>query len=194
MKSRTIHLSGGVLASVFLVVLGMAMTERTAALALNRALLAPPAVAATAAPEDPRISAARGVQLARANELDGARRNLQLAVQGNDERVSNQARFNLGNVALREALAMQSDEEKQAGLLALAKQHYREVLLREPQYWAARYNLERALWLAPEEGIAATGDSINTAKELQGSTSRNNTNDGREGAATTMQPDGAGLP
>ena len=197
MKSRTIHLSGGVLASVFLVVLGMAMTERTAALALNRALLTPPAVAATAAtaaPEDPRVSAARGVQLARANELDGARRNLQLAVQGNDERVSNQARFNLGNLALREALAMQSDEEKLAGLLALAKQHYREVLLREPQYWAARYNLERALWLAPEEGIAATGDSINTAKELQGSTSRNNTNDGREGAATTMQPDGAGLP
>ncbi|MDY7575151.1 MxaK protein [Actimicrobium sp. CCI2.3] len=194
MKSRTIHLAGGVLASVFLVVLGMAMTERTAALALNRALLAPPAVAATAAPEDPRISAARGVQLARANELDGARRNLQLAVQGNDERVSNQARFNLGNLALREALAMQSDEEKQAGLLALAKQHYREVLLREPQYWAARYNLERALWLAPEAGIAATGDSINTAKELEGSTSRNNTNDGREGAATTMQPDGGGLP
>ncbi|MEB0135296.1 hypothetical protein QN362_08120 [Actimicrobium sp. CCC2.4] len=192
MKSRTLHITGSALAGVFLVALGMALAERHAALALNRDLLAPPAIAA--AIEDPRISAARGVRLAGTGDADDARQNLQLAMQSGDARVSNQARFNLGNLALRQAIAMGSDDEKRPGLLALAKQHYREVLLREPQQWAARHNLERALWLAPEEAIAATVDGINTSKELEGSTNNNDTNDGREGAATTMQPESGGLP
>ncbi len=192
MKSRTLHITGGVLASVFLVLLGLAVAQRHAALALNRAMLAPPATAT--ASEDPRLSTARGVQLAGAGDLDGARRNLQLAVQGGDGHVSNQARFDLANLALREAIAMRRDDEKPAGLLALAKQHYREVLRREPHYWAARYNLERALRLAPEEGIAPLVDGIATSKKLQGSTSNDNTNDGEQGTATTLQPDGGGLP
>jgi mxaK protein len=192
MKSRTLHSIGGVLAGIFLLALGLAVTERHAALALNRAMRSPPAIAT--AGEDPRVSAARGIQLARAGAPDGARRNLQLALQGGDERVNNQARFNLGNLALREAVGLNREDEKLAGLLALAKQHYREVLLRESPYWAARYNLERALWLAPEEGIAPLVDGIATSKELQGSTSNNNTNDGQQGTATTMQPEGGGLP
>ena len=192
MKSRTLHITGGALAGVCLVVVGMALAERHAALALNRDLLAPPAIAAAA--EDPRISAARGVQLAGTGDADGARRNLQLAMQAGDVRVRNQARFNLGNLALRQAIVMVSDDEQRPGLLALAKQHYRDVLQREPQHRAARYNLERALWLAPEEGIAAAVDGIDTSKQLEGSTNNNDTNDGREGAATTMQPEGGGLP
>ena len=35
-------------------------------------------------------------------------------------------------------------------LVELAKQRYRDLLRAEPQEWDARYNLERALWLAPE--------------------------------------------
>jgi mxaK protein len=192
MKSRTLHITGGVFAGVFLVALWMALAERHAALALNRDLLAPPAIAAAA--EDPRISAARGVQLAGTGDADGARRNLQLAMQAGDARVSNQARFNLGNLALRQAIGSGRDDEQRPGLLALAKQHYREVLQREPQHQGARYDLERALWLAPEEGIAATVDGIDTSKQLEGSTNNNDTNDGREGTATTLQPEGGGLP
>ena len=192
MKSRTLHITGGVLAGVFLVILGQALAERHTALALNRALLAPPAIAAVA--EDPRVSAARGVRLASTGDTDGARRNLQLAMQAGAERVSNQARFNLGNLALRQAIAVGSDDEKRADLLALAKQQYREVLLREPHYWAARYNLERALWLAPEEGIAPLVDAIDTSKKLEGPERDDNPNGGREGSATTMQSEGGGLP
>lgn len=36
-------------------------------------------------------------------------------------------------------------------LLELAKETYREVLRRDPSVWSARYNLERALRLAPED-------------------------------------------
>lgn len=36
-------------------------------------------------------------------------------------------------------------------LLELAKETYREVLRRDPSLWSARYNLERALRLAPED-------------------------------------------
>ena len=35
-------------------------------------------------------------------------------------------------------------------LIELAKQRYRDALRDRPDDWDARYNLERALWLAPE--------------------------------------------
>jgi mxaK protein len=35
-------------------------------------------------------------------------------------------------------------------LLELAKQSYRNALRRDPSRWDVRYNLDRALWLAPE--------------------------------------------
>ncbi len=35
-------------------------------------------------------------------------------------------------------------------LIELAKQSYRTALRRDPARWDVRYNLERALWLAPE--------------------------------------------
>jgi len=61
------------------------------------------------------------------------------------------ALYNAGNLQLSEALREGRDAAVRAlPLIELAKQSYRSVLRRDPQSWDARYNLERALWLAPE--------------------------------------------
>jgi mxaK protein len=48
-------------------------------------------------------------------------------------------------------------------MLETAKARYRELLRLEPGNWDARYNLERALRLAPE--AQDTADDINDVKE-----------------------------
>jgi mxaK protein len=61
------------------------------------------------------------------------------------------ALYNSGNLQLREALKEGPDAAVRAlPLIELAKQNYRAVLRLNPSDWDARYNLERALWLAPE--------------------------------------------
>lgn len=77
-----------------------------------------------------------------------------------DPALANAARYNGGNVLLREALQRGDDDQIQRLTLAnLAKRRYREVLEHEPQHWNARYNLERALVLAPERaGTEAQAD------------------------------------
>ena len=65
-------------------------------------------------------------------------------------------------------------------MIELAKQNYRQVLHEDPDDWDARYNLERALWLAPEFDIGA--DDIERP------------NGPRERAATTMQSSQGDLP
>lgn len=61
------------------------------------------------------------------------------------------ALYNLGNLHLREALKSGPEPSQQAlPLIELAKQSYRDALRITPDDWNARYNLDRALWLAPE--------------------------------------------
>lgn len=69
-----------------------------------------------------------------------------------DERLRRVVRYDLANLHLREALRTQDLElAKSKTFTELAKQNYRWVLEQEPGHWPARYNLERALWLAPEK-------------------------------------------
>lgn len=61
------------------------------------------------------------------------------------------ALYNTGNVYMHDAARRNSDEGFESlPLVELAKQAYREVLREWPDDWDARYNLERALRLAPE--------------------------------------------
>jgi mxaK protein len=65
------------------------------------------------------------------------------------------ARYNSANLHLREAMRLRESGDatgmtQSLPLLELAKQGYRDVLRDDPQQWDARYNLERALRLAPE--------------------------------------------
>jgi len=70
--------------------------------------------------------------------------------------LSGAALFDAANALLREAdrLVASSDRLAARPLLELAKATYREALRHEAGRWDARYNLERALRAAPEDGSA----------------------------------------
>jgi mxaK protein len=94
------------------------------------------------------------------------------------------AEYNHANLLLREALALRGDSETDDGrslpVLELAKESYRKVLREAPEIWDARYNLERALRLAPEPPEVEEG---------AGPAPRQ-----RERAPTTMRGETLGLP
>ncbi len=69
-----------------------------------------------------------------------------------DPAVAVAASYNSGNIHLRQALELAAQQAlaQSPQAVELAKQQYREALRRDPGHWPAKYNLERALWLAPE--------------------------------------------
>lgn len=101
------------------------------------------------------------------------------------EDIGEAALYNSGNLYLRQTLALRAGgaegaETQAMPLLELAKQSYRDLLRRNPAHWDAKYNLERALRLAPE-----TGDADATALPPPPA---------RERAVTTMRGFTLGLP
>jgi mxaK protein len=92
------------------------------------------------------------------------------------------AKYNRGNLYLQQALALERDgtEHLRLPLVELAKDAYRAVLRRDSTHWDAKYNLERALRLAPEADELA-------AEELPAPRQA-------ERAVTTMQGRSLGLP
>jgi mxaK protein len=76
--------------------------------------------------------------------------------------------YNLGNLHLREALALAQRDELQRNPqpAELAKRHYRAALRIEPSHWPSKYNLERTLQLAPEtpdDAAVAAGHAADRA-------------------------------
>lgn len=69
-----------------------------------------------------------------------------------DSPLGQAARYNSANLLMREAAVLRAGTEpgKAIALIELAKEIYREVLRVDPQYWDARYNLERAQRLLPD--------------------------------------------
>jgi mxaK protein len=69
-----------------------------------------------------------------------------------DARLAAAAHYNSGNIHLREALQLARDNllGQRPQPAELAKQRFRDALRAQPSHWGARYNLERALRLAPE--------------------------------------------
>jgi len=69
-----------------------------------------------------------------------------------DPAVGQAARYNSANLLIRQAIALRerSLPGQALALVELAKEHYREVLRRDPDHWNARYNLERAQRLVPD--------------------------------------------
>lgn len=98
----------------------------------------------------PEARFARALALARAGDTDAAVKTYKSLI-GEDRRdLEQRARYNLGNLYLRDALAKGADAALSLPLIELAKQSYRELLRITPTDWDARYNLELALRLAPE--------------------------------------------
>jgi mxaK protein len=110
------------------------------------------------APQLPEARLAQAVAVSK-TDYDGALATYKAIIRSDREDLRRIALYDLGNLHLRQALqAGVADDAQSLPLTELAKQSYRDLLRRDPDDWDARYNLERALRLAPEEeDIADTG-------------------------------------
>lgn len=145
------------------------------ALRYNEALDAAPAWAqhaASAAAEDGTAELPASTLFVRAHAAAQAQRVQDALVlyqaAARDADYSLAAHYNLGNLHLREALALAEREELQRNPqpAELAKRHFRAALRIEPAHWPSKYNLERTLQLAPEtadDGAAAAGHAADRA-------------------------------
>jgi mxaK protein len=126
-----------------------------AAIAGAATAAAPLATLAADAPAALRF--AEAYALARRGDLQEALDEYRSLETTADARLRRDARFNSGNLYLleAEASAARADSSSALTMIELAKQSYRDVLREDDQDWDARYNLERALRLAPDLDAAA---------------------------------------
>jgi mxaK protein len=142
------HTAFGVVAAALAVVTIVEIGRLEHAQTVNAAITPNVAIQVNPIPE---AKLARAVVLAK-SDYDGALGAYKGVIQGGREDLRRIALYDLGNLHLRQALRVGLEDESQSlPLLELAKQSYRDVLRRDPANWDARYNLERALRLAPED-------------------------------------------
>jgi mxaK protein len=156
-RRRHLHLAFGIVA------LASAASAAYDLLKLQQAHRVNQAIARSAAPQAqdaslPEVQFAQALELSAKGDYDGSLEAHKALLQNEPGALKEAALFNLGNLHLREALKHGSDEAARSQslpLIELAKQSYRDALRGQPEAWDARYNLERALWLAPEADEAA---------------------------------------
>jgi mxaK protein len=103
---------------------------------------------------------AHALALSRTGGYEAALAAHKALVQGERGPLRTAALYNLGNLHLRQALRNGPARAVEAlPLVELAKQALRDALRADPGDWDARYNLERALWLAPEIDAQAGEDN-----------------------------------
>jgi mxaK protein len=114
------------------------------------------------------VRLARATALSKAGAFDAAFKTYSTLIEpGPPDGIGRHALYNLGNMVLRQSMGPQGEGSgaatalsSEAGpLIELAKQRYRDLLRAAPDEWDARYNLERALRLAPEEQEAVVEDA-----------------------------------
>lgn len=124
-------------------------------IAAIEASAAPDAAAAlaTGAPMEARFALARSAALQ--GEVTRAVALYRDVAQARPD-LAGAALFDAANALMREAgrVAAEADSLRARPLLELAKATYREALRVDAARWDTRYNLERALRLAPEDGSA----------------------------------------
>ncbi len=171
MKRRTVHLLFGALSLTCAAVavfqtwhLGKLKAENQQLAQLRSAVekknLAVPAAGSN------RLALAYANALARAGEIDAAvEAYSRLRLQEPESRTGLNALFNLGNLHFRQGLLGQRNGKPDfLPDIELAKQRYRDLLRIDPDNWDARYNLEQALRLAPEQN-SALSDAEKDIKE-----------------------------
>lgn len=178
MKTRHCHPLFALAALVAAIALGRAWHERADAARADAAIAAiataPSATRAApttgadlpakafehaAAIGDRRLRLAWAQALERAGRLDDAAKlHATLIDRTRLDDLGAAALFNLGNAYLRTGIRLtgHGDGSERTAMLELAKQRYRDLLRLRPYDWEARYNLERALRLAPEDSEAGS--------------------------------------
>lgn len=121
----------------------------------------------------PEAQVARAIALSTAGDYEGALIAYKAVIQGKRADLRRLALYNLGNLHMRAALKdPQATTDQVLPLIELAKQSYRDLLRETPEDWDARYNLERALYMAPEADEDLADDGPPTPKEHSVSTNR----------------------
>lgn len=111
--------------------------------------------AALAQLDAPHAHLARGLALARSGAVPEAAAAYRQAARGTVASIAVAAWYNSGNLYLREARRLDDAGDTSAAehgrtFAELAKDGYRRALRLQPDYWPARYNLERALAWYPD--------------------------------------------
>ena len=114
---------------------------------------------------NPAVRLAQAVALARAGQhAEAGKLYYDLSRVAPSSETGRLALYDLANMYLREAAGESAQGPvRSPPMLETAKARYRDLLRLEPGNWDARYNLERALRLAPE--AQDTADDINDVKE-----------------------------
>ncbi len=121
----------------------------------------------------PEAQVARAIALSTAGDYEGALIAYKAVIQGKRADLRRLALYNLGNLHMRAALKdPQATTDQVLPLIELAKQSYRDLLRETPEDWDARYNLERALYMAPEADEDLAEDGPPAPKEHSVSTNR----------------------
>jgi len=172
MRRRTVHTAFAAIAA------GCALMVTYESLQLRQAGRVNHSIAhATASNADasvPEAQLARAIALARAGDPDAALKTYKTLIQGPRADLRETALYNVGNLHMRQALTNESNDPTQSlPLIELAKQSYRDALRGAPAAWDARFNLERALRLAPElEDAPVNDDQADAPEEHVSSTLR----------------------
>ncbi|TAL96964.1 MAG: MxaL protein [Paraburkholderia sp.] len=108
------------------------------------------------------VRLARAMFLSKTGDYAGAQRLYDgLITADTNKAIQIAALFDLGNMYLREATRSDPPGSIQSlPMLEQAKERYRSVLRLAPDDWDARYNLERALRLAPEMHVDSNESDI----------------------------------
>lgn len=147
MKRRTVH---GAFAAAVLIFGGVAIYQGVRlrnSIRINEAIQH-----ASPSQQDVRVPEsrfARAVALAQAGNSEQALKEYTALTGSERADLRQRALYNLGNLYLRDAMT-DGQAFRSLALVELAKRNYRILLRESPADWDARYNLERALWLAPE--------------------------------------------
>ena len=171
MRRRSVHWVFGLTAA------GIAVWTGYRGLVLVRALHVNTAIASASVtaldPSVPEAQFARAIALSRRGDYEGSLLAYKSVVQGRRSDLHRLALYNLGNLHMRAALKERGAPSDQLlPLVELAKQSYRDLLRETPGDWDARYNLERALYLAPESEEDVADDEPPPPKEHSISTVR----------------------
>ncbi|HSW06557.1 MxaK protein [Aquabacterium sp.] len=114
----------------------------------------------------PELRFARARALAAAGRHDAAVKQYSALIQASSPPGLRQAAlYNLANLYLRQSAAAEAGPS--LVVMALAKQRYRDLLRMDPLDWDARYNLERALRMAPEDEATFPAVSAEPAERRQ---------------------------
>jgi mxaK protein len=98
----------------------------------------------------PEAQLAQAIALTKKGDYEGALQRYKALSRGTRSDLALDALYNTGNLHIHEAVKEHAGPMRTLPLIELAKQSYRAVIRRDPTRWDARYNLERALWIAPE--------------------------------------------